>query len=272
MIDASYGKADLLWEATRRNEEYKSLYNQVIGQMDDAESKLKRVWHPGTYRWKIHGLLNPSISIDEIRARIKGGADPNETHPYYYLFESERQGIIWHQVPDIEPGCLNDSTSHSAETETNSSDCIWYQNLRTITQERILVSINPMTSDRVIFEEIKKLKKGSRHILKDELNELKAKGKRTYYPRDIDKYIGWLKKYTEIVDYLGKKFGADRLSASNGVITLPDGFSFFEMVPNDTPGKQFAGVQKANKIAYTEAVILIRSSPHIRFQPHRTQR
>jgi len=286
MEDTSYSKADLLWEATRRNEEYKSFYNQVAGPVNETEYRWNRTWHPGNYRWKIHGLLHPSLSVDDIHAEIKAGADPNKVHPYYYMFKNEHKAILQHHVPTIESKYYDKQNRPQDDgkfdlaaddrlqddLKIDSTDYKRYQEFRAIVKDRILLSINPMATDKDIIDEIKKLKKEKRIVLRHEVNTLKAKGKRSYYPRDINKYIGWLLKYTEIVEYLTQKIGAHGLKISDGIVALTEDFSFNEVVPNDIPGEKFEGQRKAYRTAYLESINLIRLSPNITFQAHRTQK
>lgn len=272
MEDTSYSKADLLWEATRRNEEYKSFYNEVAGSMSEPESKWNRIWHPGNYRWKIRELLHPSLSVDDIRTKIDNGADPNEVHPYHYMFEYEQNVITQHHVSNIESDYYDNPNRPQESVKIDSDAYRRYQEFKTIVKDRILLSIDPMARDEDIITEIKKLKKGKRTALKHELNTLKAKGKRSYYPRDINKYIGWLLKYTEIVENLTQKVGVQGLTISDGVVALPSDFRFSDMVPSNTPGKKFEGQEKAYRVAYQESIDLIRSSPNITFRAHRTQK
>jgi len=272
MTDSSYCKADLLWEATRRNEDYKRLYEEVAGSRNEDKSKWERIWHPGNFRWKIHRLLHPSLSIDDIRAKIDKGADPNEVHPYHYMFEYEHQAIIQHHVPKID-STDNDNPNRAQDgVKIDSDDYKKYQEFRAIVSNRILLSINPMTRDKDILPAIKKLKKDKRINIKQELDAKKVRGKRSYYPRDINSYIGWLLKYTEIVEHLTQKFGAQGLETDDGIIVLPAKFSLAEVVPDDTPAEKFEGQRKAYETVYQKSIDLIRSSPDIVFQAHRTQK
>ena len=94
-----------------------------------------------------------------------------------------------------EAACRNDPISSSSSIKIDASEYKWFQNLKTITNNRILLSVNPMATDKTINEEIKKLKSNKRRLLKKELAALKKNGNRIYYPRDIADYIGWLSMY-----------------------------------------------------------------------------
>lgn len=176
MAKIKYIKADLLWEATRRNEEYKEFYRQVSSQTSGETSKWERIWHPGNYRWKIQGLLHPSISVDDIREKIKAGSDPNEVHPYFYMFDGEHKAVVQLHIPKFQSDCLNEPIVHLNTIKIDSSEYKWFQQLKTIANDRILLSINPMATDKAIIKEIKKLKSSKRRLLKNELTALKTKG------------------------------------------------------------------------------------------------
>ncbi|MBA7709774.1 hypothetical protein ES703_118699 [subsurface metagenome] len=125
--------------------------------------------------------------------------------------------------------------------------------------------------DQAITESVKKIKDKVLERIKRQTDALKKSGEIVCYPRDINKYIGWLRKYDEIADYLKKKPRDGHLSIQNGVIMVPKDFSFGAVVPNDTPGGKFESQRKAYKDAYEGAVKLIQSSPHIVFSAPRVQ-
>ena len=101
-------KADILWEATRRNENYKKGYYDALKKYqkkypDQSRENFKRLPSPDTDRWKINmfGLnpiarqwctfcwLDPEVTVEEIWDAI---LERNSTviHPYTHLFPDER--------------------------------------------------------------------------------------------------------------------------------------------------------------------------------------
>ena len=87
---------------------------------------------------------------------------------------------------------------------------------------------------------------------------------------DIEKYIGWLLKYDEIVDYLRNIKVDESLTYEKGAVIVPDKFPFKNLVPNATPGEEFERRRKAYFEAYYGAVNLIQTTPDIVFSPSRT--
>lgn len=139
-------------------------------------------------------------------------------------------------------------------------------------KDNIVLLFSPKSTDEEIFSAVKETKERVLKSIKEEKVSLKQKGLRSYYQRDIDDYIGWLKKYDEINDYLIKKEGSDKLTYNNGAVLLPNNFSFKELVPIDIDSalKLFDKIKDAYKDAYIEAFKLIQATPNITFSPPRT--
>jgi hypothetical protein len=88
-----YQREDLVWEAVRRNELYKKDYSLLLQQESNKNreiAKFERLpWCLGySLRWKMNGLRDSEISVDEIKEVIASGERlPGEVHPYYYLYK-----------------------------------------------------------------------------------------------------------------------------------------------------------------------------------------
>ena len=144
----------------------------------------------------------------------------------------------------------------------------WFHLFLNQTPGKILVSIDPRFTDDEINGGIKAIKRKA-------VREIKAVGKekqfspRSCYPQQIGNYIGWLKKYDEIV-YTARKMNF-KVRAEGPILTLPEDFSFGLMVPKDK-GDQFETVRKSFRNAYGKATDLIKISPYISFSNSRNQK
>jgi len=95
MKSRKYTKEDLVWEAVRRNQDYKDFYFKCINasctgreisyeRIEDTFSGFKGL------RWMLDEdcVLNPNITVDNMKARIAAGSDPDYVNPYYRLFNT----------------------------------------------------------------------------------------------------------------------------------------------------------------------------------------
>lgn len=274
MPKIKYNKEDLLWEATRRNEDYKASYHQLRSEQPDPVDKWKRLWHPYVnYRWRISGAIDPSISAREIKENVGSGAKLSEVHPYYKTFDDERRPVIQHKIPDILYQASRDdskSSSKLSQVEIEQSMYKWLKELIAQTKNRMVLTINPLAKEKEIIKEVKTIRDEGLRTIKAEIEDSKFRN-RNYHPRDIGKYIGWLNKYDKVVNNFKEKLKGKSLTIDEGVVRIPNNFSFTELVPNDTPGERFEGQRRAWRNAYNEAVSLIQNSPHISFPPAKTK-
>lgn len=84
-------------------------------------------------------------------------------------------------------------------------------------------------------------------------------------PRDIDRYIGWLEKYDEIMETIKEEYGEENLKRAGFIVKVPEEFSFGKMVPDDCKGSKFEGQRRAYRDAYNSSVELISIAPYIPF-------
>jgi hypothetical protein len=284
MPDNEYTKADLLWEATRRNQEYKNDYASALEVYRnkhklDADTNITYLPTVSSNRWNIHmkriteaetetriqvlGWLDPCIDIDEIKREISSGVPALSVHPYEYANELTRTkpDIYYHQIK-------RDKDSYFIECQIDNVTYICINKI--YVRNKFLFLIEPTSKDESILSAVQETKKKVLKCIKDETDSLKKRGVIIFYPRDIEKYIGWLKKYDEIVDHLIKYKGVDSLTYEKGAVIVPDKFSFSDVVPNETLGDKFEGQRKAYRDAYKGAVKLIQTTPNILFSPSRT--
>ena len=88
--------------------------------------------------------------------------------------------------------------------------------------------------------------------------------------RDIERYIGWLEKYDQIVEKIIELKGEENLIKNQSVVEVPNDFSFGEMVPNDLGGK-FEGQRRAYRNAYKNSVEMITKAPYLLFSEARSK-
>jgi hypothetical protein len=274
-----YEKEDLVWEATRRSELYKTIYNEEFAK--NSSSYRLMVCHRIL---RTNLLLDPSIKIDEIKKKIKLGADPADVHPYHGYFETRQKPAIRHAIP----GVPFDGWERVRATEPEKSQDRFDKYLK-LNEEffydtctRVIISIDPLARDEDIFNEIKKIKND---VLENRrtasvvqlMNTQNVDGsdddddilpKKTYAPGKIASYIGWLEKYDQIVEKIKEIEGEENLVKYEGIVKIPKGFSFSRMV-SDCPQEKHEGQRKAYKKAYEDSVEIIKNHLDLPFSKAR---
>lgn len=283
MSDQKYTKADLLWESTRRNQDFRNYYSSLKRYMDeynqrkltDIPSNARKLLRPLT-KWAIRimftsnepllprllELLNPLNEIDHIRDKIISGTPIYKVHPYAYIDELEQMESdnFYHRTMFDEFGSL------FIEKRVDGVDYICIN--KQLIGNNIILLLPPTSKEAIIVRKIKEIRKLILTQIKDEVNSLKVNGELICYPRDINDYIGWLNKYDEVVNYLESLKDDELLQYDDGAVVLPNKFPFKKLVPIDTPADQFEGKKKAYIDAYKGAVKLIKTSPYITFSGH----
>ena len=151
-----YRKEDLVWEAVRRNEAYKAAFRLTLEKDNSIVSSTFKGAMCLIFETNI--LLDPSIKIDDIEEKITSGKNPFDVHPYYDYFKSGTKPALHHIMPaeiyrhrwDL----LEDSSSEKVEA---MFDKYLKLNNRLFqeTENRIIISIDPLASDNAISQEIK---------------------------------------------------------------------------------------------------------------------
>ena len=281
-IEYEYEKEDLVWEATRRSEFYKTAYSMqfdenILKNSSTFSSVIRRIF-------QINFPLNPSIKIDDIKKRIKLGEDPADVHPYHGYFETRQKPAIRHVIP----GVPIDGWERVRATESEESQDRFDKYLKLNeeffydTYNRVIISIDPLARDEDIFNEIKKIKND---VLENRrtasvvqlMNTQNVDGsdddddilpKKTYAPDKIASYIGWLEKYDQIVKKITEIEGEENLVKDGFVVKIPKGFSFSRMV-SDCPQEKHEGQRKAYQKAYKDSVEIIKNHLELPFSKAR---
>jgi hypothetical protein len=258
----------------------------------------------------MNGLLDPEISVDEIKEVIASGDRlPGEVHPYYYLFKKKPPVIQFKVEKSI---YVPKQSIKGYEFLISGSDPLSFVIPKRFLENKVIIAINPDGADREIINEIKEINKTARGQLKDDLerstdrelpweiedydinedknndderkngveneyhnqwkNDEQSKiDKRNYYTRDIEEYIGWLKKYDQIIDEYKHKNNVEGLIVRYGALILPENCYVPDNIPTDST-KEYETTVRAYERAYAQAIALIQSAPAINFSLSRVQK
>jgi len=296
MENPKYTKADLIWEATRRNEDYKKDYKEVYDKyivtnhMDNIAS-LKRIPDEKPNKWKIRmdgGLgfetyywLDPTTTLENIYAEIKETGN-SRLHPYYRLFRSPVKindsfyhGQAWietHNVAYLENHEKENNdvkaTSGFFRLEIEISDekslnliCVDERDI----EDQVLLTIHPLNTDEEIKNHVKKIKNKALRSIAAKIEGLKKNGVETRYPPDINDYIGWLQHYDIIIDFYIKNNNGVEFVIKKGAIVLPEKFDYEPLIPLDIPRQDVSYQMQKFKEDYEDAVLIIQSTPDLVF-------
>jgi hypothetical protein len=101
-----YTKEDLMWEAVRRNEDYREYFRCALALRKKSGSKEEIPEYHGFHhfpldpQYKMYRVFNPDIDIQKIKGLIENGSRPEDVHPYYYLTRVEKDPpVTHHPVP-----------------------------------------------------------------------------------------------------------------------------------------------------------------------------
>lgn len=281
----SYKQEDLVWEAVRRNENYRSYYSKSLkNNLDKRSSKFEglEIWPIDNY-WKLSKLYDPEINIDDIKKQIEQGAKPSDVHPYYKLFNrSETKQVIFHGVPGSKYYDFKSKTHHDFFESSNDKNSLFIKKSEII--DRVVISIDPSTSNNILFDDIKKIKanalkesdnynsdKDERLAIMEEEGESDTCRRNRHidfkcYTRDISIFIGLLKKYDELINYCTEK-GKENPTAlefelikKDGVFNVTSNFSFKHMASNEDDNER-----RTWQSQYEKALKVIKSAPNIIF-------
>jgi hypothetical protein len=273
----AYTKEDLMWETLRRNENYKTFYEQEVKEKSSKDNvpKQQRENHflidP---RFKLLKLFDPSIDILEIKKNINEGYDPRNVHPYNHLTKKQ-QPIIQHRIPNAKSMTFIPS-KYDFDKAGDNNDLVSIQ--RSILQDRLVLSIDVLAKEKDIIKGVQRirdaaLKMHRNNVMEDDADNKIFRGETSVgficYPRDIKKYIDWLKKYDEVIFYCrNEKMPMD---IENGALIVSrNQFSFKCMLPDDHDKTKTENLAKKWREAYYKAVKLIQAAPNIPFSPLRT--
>lgn len=287
-----YAKEDLLWEATRRRQDYRDAYRTVFEtQVTNKEqhSRWDRLWSDNyCTEFLMSGLLDPSITIDDIYTKIKETPLLNvgKIHPYKWLFNPP---VMYYVTPhslcnldtDLPKTILLKCKIHPGYVNIKEDDV----------RAKLLIAIDPLASDDVILESIKTLKHLANMVYDSNMDTIhmigsyplsyfthhkgtiipstKKHAENTLNPLSINSYMEWLNIYDNVIDYCMQN--AIGLQIVDNAYQPPKEFSFKQVVPNGTPGLDFEKTEKRLRDAFRGAQKLIRMGCRIKFQPSRIQ-
>ena len=279
MPDMKYTKEDLMWEATRRNQDYKNDYASMLEEFRNVDANLNnsQLWRKKK-KWELLlskvtektsmgnrvqfiCWLDPSVVIDDIKREIKSGTPDISIHPYAYT--KVKPNAYYHHANEI------NKNNNFVELQFDDEIYICIKKLHV--GNKFLFLIDPTSTDDSIMGAVQEAKGKVLKSIKNQIEPLKQKGEKPFSPVKIDKYIGWLKKYDELVENLTAERGSDKLTYKDGAVIIPKGVSFKGLIPNNALGGNNIESQiKAYREAYKGAVELIQTTPNIRFSPSRT--
>ena len=218
---------DLIWEATRRNENYINDYNEFVEENRKMENE--NLFHSGQ-PWNLkNGLVDPAITIKDIKKKIAAGDPPEKVHPYWHLrdkyYIKTEAAVIFHDVQDdnevVEPNYRRVPPSKDFFNYTfndSSPEGYVYRCIdKVVVSDRIVLSINPLANDDEIVDAIKEKK----DKLKKEMRKTLEK-KKSFYPTPgkIERYIEQLKKYDELVRVWQIDY-EEEIKINNGIYEVP---------------------------------------------------
>ena len=282
MSKVKYEKEDLIWEAVRRKEFYKTCFAMEFDKDKSKNEFLRKRILCGICR--VNFPLDPSTKIDDIKKKIASGANPADVHPFYGYLEKWQKPAIHHVIPEFAYAGWHRLKDHESEKIQDRFDeyLQWSNELFRNIEDRIIISIDPLASDMAIADEIKKIKS---EALKNAKAVSKAKimnkqnvddsdedddifPEKTYMPRGIGNYIGWLEKYDQILEKAKESKGEKNLISDGLVVRVPKDFSFNEMVSNDA-GEKYESEKRAYTDAYKNSVEMITNAPWLLFSEAR---
>lgn len=281
-----YRREDLIWEAVRRNENFKSDFIKLQEQIKDSAvdpSDKDGFETDFMEKWSLDLVPDDyDLPVEEILDLIKQGKKRYLIHPYADYFDSAGPVAKLYDLSGLSLKIIkvrDDNSNHKIVSEKYRSIVIGSNKKKRIlghllkkSDNRLIVSIDPTAPKEEIGDVLLNIKKDVRRKYKDNLqtNNIKTK---LYNPDKISKYIGRLKKYDEMVEVFKKVNGNNKLDIKNGVIVKPKSFSF-TMMANFSSDSNIDEVQKykdrssesrSYALAYNEAVNLISNAPNILF-------
>lgn len=235
-----YFKEDLFWEATRRNEDYKNYYTEMANLNNSVYGRIiPPLASSRAYRWKLNWLCDPIQNIDSIKIMMANGEKPEDVHPYYHLNELNYKIVI--------------------ELKT-------YADFKRHVEDNLILAVNIDANDDDIIAKIKDIKKNQREIIKKGILEQCNNVVNTKYnPTKIDNYIGWLRIYDNVCDYIKREYNNDKIKYNNGYMVIPDGALWNDFVDGNLDHIKFESQRRNITRAYNGAIQLITNSPNLDF-------
>lgn len=261
-LNLKFQKADLIWEATRRNEQYKQYYKKMLAKKYDPVSSIllfeenpdiakikimqayssnkdaiKNIFFGEHARWKmLYRVFNPNITICDIRNKMAGGENPYTIHPYFWMHPYKFSSINDHafaipnsvnELDKIEIIDINKKPEDYTKETLRKNEAL--RKRMESTEEKFLIEIDSNANNQTIFDEIKKLKSKVSSDYKADLYREKEKGCFSICSlKEIDTAIEYLEVYDYMVDEIKKycNSNGESLKITSGFIEKPKGLSY----------------------------------------------
>ncbi len=272
---SNYSREDLLWEATRRNEDYKKYF--ADRQKENSVDLEPLFTATGNDKWKMDKeVLDPSIDIDLIKKKISDGEDPLTTHPFYFLYNRITDSAFIHEIPRISTRSFKRDKKVTGEKKFKAvftiDEGVKLRKFLLKSRGRIIISIDPCQDQEDVIEHIKKILPDERKRFKDITN----KNSITINVGSIDYNIECLRGYDKIIaEFYKRKTPEEQIEIVDAVINKPKSINWTEIYDILVDGNVSADLQEyySDRISkvYNKAVKLIRAAPNILFRPARIQ-
>jgi hypothetical protein len=254
-----YEREDLVWEAVRRNEEYKEFYRTAKEDYPDGKDENKKFNKNSKNRWFIYmkNALSPDITAKKLRQKIIDGADPATVHPYHFMFNS----VCMHSriIPkDWQDWSAEEADDNMYLVDEDSANKL----LKIIRQSKkyIPVWIAPWADEKEIKEEVTKILRPLKEIYKQEYDKMvRRKLIVSCNPKSIDKSIKLLERYDEIID----KFKTPEMVEQYGELEKKDGYYIIPELNSKQEKEEIISMpqEKVYMDSYKKSVLLIKKCP-----------
>ncbi len=251
---------DLMWEGTRRNEEYKREYQDFVSSNDSG------LWYSG--KWLIFPkLFDPTISIHTIKERLLAGERFEEVHPYWQEFK--RGAVSAHQLPPPDSHCTSLANCDRIGGDFFLIESLHHRHYYCISEMelagRLVVSINPYSTEASVKKAIEKIMKAEKTRLR---KKSQGEGTLSARPDHIEGYINDLEKYDQLVKtWHDPKYGS--LKEERGFLLKPKKYQWhWDMLPSTrSDKKERSSSNRAHTRFYNNVKYIIQNTPNLEFDP-----
>lgn len=263
-------KEDLLWEATRRNENYKNNYYEIMKLREIGDKHADFHTRHALNEWGMRFLLDPKVPFSNLQAQVDSVDEKRNSHPYIRFFGIADTPVILYQEFKFS---ANYALSRKSKQGFNGPKTPKESHIN-----RLLISLNPFSKESEVLPPVKANLQSAKIQVKKSLTQLKKQGHFVFYERDIESYLKYLEVYDKIVSYIKDKY--NDCEFEEGAIRLPNDFQYTAMANvenynyNDDQIRFFKARENERKListSFEKSSYLIRKSPDILFSPARTK-
>ena len=254
MGDKDYSFDDLIWEAVRRNQDYRTIYDNIRASeeaLDDFEAGWDEKWADYSWsRWHLKKTFDYNLTVDDIKRKIKSGEMKDTDHPYFNYIALGREYVNYEKLPkSVYLNCIQAAFMDITEEEKKEL-LFWACEFFLRNNNRVIVSLDPFENEasvvgkiKIIMKDVSKRRKKElslkiRSLKKDTHEKGNYEKKCQYYISKIYKpkiqdLIGILKKYDEIYSRVISKTHVESEASFHwecGTFVLPKKFKFKEIL------------------------------------------